>query len=179
MRAARTWPFASASSSGTLAPVPKNISSGVCAPNAGCGIFVLCSLTWNATIGAEAAPSPGGNGGTWDLNVPGNGHGATTNDVFAKAMVVGASCPRRVRDGGCHPRRITCTSVSASQVPVLLGLSLEITREHNGGTPIVLLYLSLPDLESGLNSAELPAQLPVRLAELADSPSRRGWPRDP
>jgi hypothetical protein len=65
---------------------------------------------------AEAAPSPGGNGGTWDLNVLGNGHGATTNDVFAKAMVVGASCPRRVRDGGCHPRRITCTSENLNDI---------------------------------------------------------------
>jgi len=36
--------LAKASSSGTLAPVPKNISSGVCPPNAGCGILVLCSL---------------------------------------------------------------------------------------------------------------------------------------
>ena len=65
---------------------------------------------------AEAASSPGGNGGTWDLNVPGNGHCATTNDVFAKAMVVGASRPRRVRDGGCHPRRITCTSENLNDI---------------------------------------------------------------
>jgi hypothetical protein len=64
----------------------------------------------------EAAPSPGGNCGTWDLNVPSNGHCATTNDVFAKAMVVGASRPRRVRDGGCHPRRITCTSENLNDI---------------------------------------------------------------
>ena len=65
---------------------------------------------------AEAAPSPGGNGGTWDLNVPGNGHCATTNDVFAKAMVVGASCPRCVQYGGCHPRRIACTSENLNNI---------------------------------------------------------------
>jgi hypothetical protein len=57
----------------------------------------------------EAPPSPAGNGGTWDLNVFGNGHSATMNDVFAQTMVVGASCSRRVRDCGCHPKRITGT----------------------------------------------------------------------
>ena len=45
-----------------------------------------------------------------------NGHDATTNDVFAKAMVVGASCPRCVRYGGCHPRRITCTSENLNDI---------------------------------------------------------------
>jgi hypothetical protein len=65
---------------------------------------------------AEPAPSPGRDGGTWDLNVLGNGHGATTNDVFAKAMVVGASCPRCVRYGGCHPRRIACTSKNLNNI---------------------------------------------------------------
>ena len=65
---------------------------------------------------AEAAPSPGGHGGTWDLNVLGNGHGATTNDVFAKAMVVGAPCLRRIPDAGCHPRRITCTSENLNDI---------------------------------------------------------------
>ena len=52
---------------------------------------------------AEAAPSPGGDGGTWDLNVLGNGYGATMNDVLAKAMVVAAPCLRCVPDAGCHP----------------------------------------------------------------------------
>jgi hypothetical protein len=42
---------------------------------------------------AEAASSPGGSGGTWNLDVPGNDLGATTNDLFAKAMVIGPACP--------------------------------------------------------------------------------------
>jgi len=45
---------------------------------------------------AEAAPVARWKRWNVDLNVPGNGHCATTNDVFAKAMVVGAL--RRVRD---------------------------------------------------------------------------------
>jgi hypothetical protein len=48
--------------------------------------------------------------------VLGNGHGATTNDVFAKAMVVGAPCLRYVPDAGCHLRRITCTSENLNDI---------------------------------------------------------------
>jgi hypothetical protein len=64
---------------------------------------------------AEAAPSPGGHGGTWDLNVLGNGHGATTNDVFAKAMVVGAPCLRCVPDAGSWGR--TTLAIALCQRP--------------------------------------------------------------
>jgi hypothetical protein len=64
----------------------------------------------------EAPPSPGGNGGPWDLNMLGNDHGATTNDVFAKAMVVGASCLRCVPDAGCHPQTIACTSENLNDI---------------------------------------------------------------
>jgi hypothetical protein len=48
----------------------------------------------------------------------GNGHGATTNDVFAKAMVAGTPCLRCVPDAGCHPRRITCTSEKLNDIAV-------------------------------------------------------------
>jgi hypothetical protein len=45
-----------------------------------------------------------------------NGYGATTNDVFAKAMVVGAPCLRCAPDAGCHPRRVTCTSEKVNDI---------------------------------------------------------------
>jgi len=50
MRAAWALPFASASSSGTLATVSKNISSDVCPLKVGWVIFALCALAWNSTI---------------------------------------------------------------------------------------------------------------------------------
>ena len=36
---------------------------------------------------ADATTSPAGSGGARDVNVPGNGRGAATNNLFAKAMV--------------------------------------------------------------------------------------------
>ena len=47
--------------------------------------------------GAKSTASPRGNGRPRDVNVLGNGHGAATNDVFAKTMVVGAPRPRPPR----------------------------------------------------------------------------------
>jgi hypothetical protein len=41
---------------------------------------------------ATSALSPGGNGGTRDVNVLGNGQGAATNDMLTNPMVVGAPC---------------------------------------------------------------------------------------
>ncbi|HEX7500814.1 MAG TPA: hypothetical protein VF524_11005 [Polyangia bacterium] len=47
---------------------------------------------------AKATPTPGGNGGTRDLNVLGDGLGAATNDMFAQAdgrrRAACAVCPR-------------------------------------------------------------------------------------
>ena len=45
-----------------------------------------------------------------DVDVPGHGLGATSNDVFAQAMVVGAPRARSARAGGCHLARITGTA---------------------------------------------------------------------
>ena len=56
---------------------------------------------------AEAASSPGGSGGAWDLDVPGNDLGAATDDLFAKAMVIGPACPRQGLRRWCH-----CASIS-------------------------------------------------------------------
>ena len=56
---------------------------------------------------AEATPAPGGSGGAWDLDVPGNDLGATTNDLFSKAMVIGPACPRQGRRGWCHRTSIS------------------------------------------------------------------------
>jgi hypothetical protein len=81
---------------------------------------LACCLFWSngsvVTTGTEAALSPGRNGGTRDLNVPGNGPRAAANDVFAQTMIVGAACTRRVRDCGCHPRRITGTSENLNDI---------------------------------------------------------------
>jgi hypothetical protein len=59
---------------------------------------------------------PGGNGGTGDLHVLGNGPGAATNAMFAKAMVVGAPSLRLGRDSGNHPRRLPCTSENRNDI---------------------------------------------------------------
>jgi hypothetical protein len=59
---------------------------------------------------------PGGNGGTGDLHVLGNGPGAATNAMFAKAMVVGAPSLRLGRDSGNHPRRFPCTSENRNDI---------------------------------------------------------------
>jgi hypothetical protein len=64
----------------------------------------LCENFGDAFLDTTAFPDTTGRGGTWDLNVLGNGHGATTNDVFAKAMVVGAPCLRCVPDAGSRGR---------------------------------------------------------------------------
>jgi hypothetical protein len=66
--------------------------------------------------GAETASSPGGYGGTRDLNVLGNGGGTATKDVFTKAMVVGATGVRCRRDGGGHPQRISFVSQNLNDI---------------------------------------------------------------
>jgi hypothetical protein len=66
--------------------------------------------------GTKAAPSPGGNGGTRDVNVLGKCVGAATSDVFAQPVVVGASCPRCLRDSRCHPQRISCASKNLNDI---------------------------------------------------------------
>jgi hypothetical protein len=60
--------------------------------------------------GTEAASSPGGNGGTGDLHVVGNGRGAAANDMFAEPVVVSTPGVRRVRDGRYHPGRFRYAS---------------------------------------------------------------------
>ena len=56
---------------------------------------------------AEAASSPGGSGGAWNLDVPGNDLGAATDDLFAKAMVIGQACPRQGLRRWCHRASIS------------------------------------------------------------------------
>jgi hypothetical protein len=54
--------------------------------------------------GTNAASSPGGDGGAGDVDVPGQGPGAATHDVFSKTMVVGAPHGLRVQNSGDHPK---------------------------------------------------------------------------
>jgi hypothetical protein len=65
---------------------------------------------------AQSALSPGGNGGTRDVDVLGNGRDATPNDVFAQAVVVGAPSVRLGRDRGSHPGRIFFASGNLNDI---------------------------------------------------------------
>jgi hypothetical protein len=65
---------------------------------------------------ANAPPKPGGNSGTRDLNVLGNGVGAATDDMFAQPVVVGAPCTWCLRDSKCHRRRISCDSKKLNDI---------------------------------------------------------------
>jgi hypothetical protein len=59
------------------------------------GVLLLLVERFRRDDRAEAASSPGGSGGAWNLDVTGDDLGATTNDLFAKAMVIGPACPRQ------------------------------------------------------------------------------------
>jgi hypothetical protein len=73
------------------------------------------SFSW-IQFRADATSSPAGSGGARDVNVPGNGRGAATNDLFAKAMVIGPACPRQVRCGWCHRTSISHRSSETSMI---------------------------------------------------------------
>ena len=91
--------------------------------------------------GAKAAPSPGGYSGTWNLDVPGNDLGATTNDLFAKAMVIGPACPRHARCGWCHR---TSISHRPSKTSMIFSMPLLRTVEFGMSAFTALLLPSNP-----------------------------------
>jgi hypothetical protein len=66
------------------------------------GVLLLLVERFRRDDRAEAASSPGGSGGAWNLDVTGDDLGATTNDLFAKAMVIGPACPRQDCCDYCH-----------------------------------------------------------------------------
>jgi hypothetical protein len=88
--------------------------------------------------------------------------------VFAKAMVVGASCPRRVRDGGGHPRTITCTRKTSmiSRMPLLRTRSSECLC-----TQPAVLQRAPPGFDQGIGEADL--DLGEYAAQLSKSKLRR------
>jgi hypothetical protein len=88
---------------------------------------------------AEAASSPGGSGGAWDLDVPGNALGAATDDLFAKSMVIGPACPRQGRRGCCHRTSIAHRPSKTSMIftmPLLRPLEFGLSAFTAAQTPV-------------------------------------------
>jgi hypothetical protein len=105
---------------------------------------------------AEATPSPGGSGGAWDLDVPGNDLGATTNDLFSKAMVIGLACPRQARCGWCHRTSICHRPSKTSMIfsmPLLRTLEFGMSAFTAGRMSMDHYTMSLSLLPFAKNSA--------------------------
>ncbi len=71
------------------------------------GVRLLLLELFRRDDRAEAASSPCGGGGAWDLDVPGSDLGAATDDLFAKPMVIGPACPRQGLRRWCHRTSIS------------------------------------------------------------------------